>query len=151
MPRGFWLTSFMLSNVLIDLEVLYYIHRGESPLHRHLHTYVGGVAMGVVAALVMLSLALVARAFIPAFSRRLGISTPTPIRLMLLQSLAAGLVGGVSHIVLDSFMHRDMHPFWPFARGNSLIGLVGIAELHIALALMGFLGIVIWLFLRDTE
>jgi len=33
-PRWFWFTSFVLANVLIDCEVLYYMRVGEPPLRR---------------------------------------------------------------------------------------------------------------------
>ncbi|MDB5340975.1 MAG: hypothetical protein JWN70_6594 [Planctomycetaceae bacterium] len=144
-PRQFWLTSFVLANVLIDLEVLYYMHRGEPPLHRYLHTYVGGVAMSVVAALVMFLVARFVLARLPDDSTWLRGLRATPARRMWTQSLVAGLLGGVSHILLDSCMHYDMHPFWPFASGNALAGIVSVGALHVALAITGFFGIIIWL------
>ena len=45
-PRRFWLTSFVVANILIDVEVLYFLWRNDPPIHRYLHTYVGGIAMG---------------------------------------------------------------------------------------------------------
>ena len=59
------------------------------------------------------------------------------------------MVGGVTHIFLDSLMHRDMHPFWPFVEGNALAGVIGGGALHLGLAVMGFFGLVLWLLLRE--
>lgn len=73
----------------------------------------------------------------------------TPRRL-LGQSLIAGVIGGISHVFLDSLMHAEMHPFWPFAEGNGLVGLISVPALHIALAAVGLLGLVLWLFLRES-
>jgi membrane-bound metal-dependent hydrolase YbcI (DUF457 family) len=64
-------------------------------------------------------------------------------------SVAGGLLGGVSHILLDSFMHHDMHPMWPFAEGNALAGISSTGTLHGALALAGFFGLILWLLLRE--
>ncbi len=148
-PRQFWLTSFILANVLIDLEVLYYMYRRELPLHRHLHTYIGGVAMGVVAALWMFVFARIVLAQLPVDSTWLKGLRATSARRMWTQSLVAGLLGGVSHILLDSCMHYDMHPFWPLAAGNGLAGILSVGVLHVGLAIAGFFGIIIWLFSAD--
>lgn len=143
-PRRFWLTSFILANILIDLEVLYYLYHGQLPLHRHLHTYLGGVAMGVAAALIMFAV-IVGVSRLYDHSRRLKELKGAPLRRLFLQSLIAGLLGGISHILLDSCMHYEMHPFWPFVSGNALAGCVGVGTLHIVLAATGFFGLVIWL------
>jgi membrane-bound metal-dependent hydrolase YbcI (DUF457 family) len=75
-------------------------------------------------------------------------STPRP--RLLSQSLVAGVIGGVSHIFLDSFMHRDMNPLWPLIDGNVLAGTIGVGTLHIGLALSGFFGLVLWFLLRES-
>ena len=145
----FWLTSFVLANVLIDLEVLYWVCRAESPIHRHLHTYVGGLAAGLVAGLIMFGVSQIVRRFVPARWSCVERLTRTPGRTLVAESLLAGCVGGVSHIVFDSFMHHDMNPFRPFAEGNALAGSVGVGTLHVGLALTGFFGVAVWLLLRD--
>lgn len=52
-PRRFWLTSFILANVLTDIWVLYYLHCNEPPIHHCLHTYAGGFAAATFAGLFM--------------------------------------------------------------------------------------------------
>ena len=69
-PARFWLTSFMLANVLIDLEVLWYLYRRESPLHRWLHTYLGGIATGVLAGVMVPWLVSMAVRLLPLKMRR---------------------------------------------------------------------------------
>jgi Domain of unknown function (DUF4184) len=150
-PQRFWLTSFIAANVLIDLEVLYFLRRNETPIHRYLHTYVGGVAMGLLAALGMWLVAVAAIRCLPGNFHGLQQLRSTPGLRLLRESVAAGLLGGVTHILLDSCMHHDMHPYWPFARGNALAGIVGAGTLHIALALAGFFGLILWLLLREPH
>ena len=70
-------------------------------------------------------------------------------RQQISDSAIAGIVGGVSHVFLDSLMHRDMHPFWPIASGNAFAGMVSVGILHIMLAASGVFGIVLWLLTRD--
>nr|WP_299461374.1 DUF4184 family protein [uncultured Gimesia sp.] len=146
----FWLTSYVAANVLIDLEVLYYLSRNEPPYHRYLHTYVGGIAMGVVAGLLMFGVVQMVRRVLPASSSWGERLAKTPRRRLLWQSLVAGLIGGVSHILLDSLMHEEMNPFWPLAEGNTLVGLISVPALHIALAAIGFFGLIFWLLLRES-
>lgn len=69
---------------------------------------------------------------------------------MLAQSLVAGVIGGASHILLDSFMHHDMNPFWPIVDGNALAGTLTVATLHIGLAVTAFFGLVLWLLLQES-
>lgn len=163
-PRRFWLTSFMAANVLIDCEVAYYLSQGQRPLHRYLHTYIGGFAVGLLSGVLMyfvVERAMRWRSYLigkstdppqPAVSTNSSKDASTELTLRrkrLLESIAAGVLGGVSHILLDSFMHRDMHPYWPFAEGNSLVGVVNLNGLHIGLAATGFFGLIFWILLAD--
>lgn len=149
-PRHFWLTSFIVANVLIDIEVLYYLSRNDAPIHRYLHTYVGGITMGVIAGLLMFGVVQISRRVLPVDSRWVKALAQTSTGMQLRQSLFAGLIGGVSHILLDSLMHNDMNPFWPFVEGNALAGILSVATLHIGLAICGFFGLVFWFLLRES-
>lgn len=144
LPQQFWLTSFMAANVLVDLEVLYYLRQNEPPLHRHWHTYLGGSVAGITAGVLMFATAWVAVAFLPASWQALKRLRSTRRVRLLSESLLSGLVGGISHIVLDSFMHHDMHPFWPLWDGNNLAGMIGVGALHGALAVSGVFGVLLW-------
>ena len=137
----------MVANILIDVEVLYYLYRNDPPIHRYAHTYAGGVVAGLVAGLLMFAAGRVASRLLPAGWLWMERLTSTPTRTLVLESLSAGLVGGVSHVLLDSLMHQDMHPFWPFMGGNPLAGVIGIRSLHIGLAIAGLFGAVMWLLL----
>ena len=124
--------------------------RSDPPLHRYLHTYAGGIAMGLVSGLLMFALVSVAVRVPPARWKWVDELTSATRGRLLAESLAAGLLGGVTHVLLDSCMHRDMRPFWPLLEGNTLAGVVGVGELHLGLALTGFLGMCLWLFQGET-
>jgi hypothetical protein len=150
-PRRFWLTSFVVANVLIDVEVLYFLRRNDPPIHRYLHTYAGGIMAGLVAGLLMFAAVQAGCYLMPSRWRWIERLKSTRKRRLLIESLFAGVIGGLSHILLDSFMHHDMNPFWPFAEGNALAGSISVATLHTGLGLAGFFGVMLWLLLRDPH
>ena len=150
-PQQFWLTSYITANILIDLEVLYYLSRNDQPIHRYLHTYAGGIAIGLLAGLLMFGVVKTLCRVLPADSIWGERVAKTPKRRLLWQSLVAGLIGGVTHILLDSFMHAEMNPFWPFVDGNALTGMITMRALHIGLAVIGFFGLIFWMLLRESN
>lgn len=105
--------------------------------------------MGLLAACGMYTAIVFATCRLPQSWRFIERLTSAPRPQLFQDSVVGGLVGGVSHILLDSCMHHDMHPLWPFARGNALAGIIGVGPLHIALAAGGFFGLILWLFLRE--
>lgn len=138
-----------MANVFIDVELLFHLWRGDPHIHRHLHSYMGGTAMGAMAGVLVF-------AVLQATSRIQPVGWLYPDRVvatkkarLLAHSVQSGVIGGVSHVFLDSMMHRDMHPFWPLAYGNRLVGLVDIGTLHIGCALAGFFGLIFWVLLRQ--
>jgi hypothetical protein len=146
-PNRYWITPFVLANVLIDCEVLYCLRFSLSPIHRYCHTYIGGTVVGGLSAVlayvgIRTLLKLAPKTWFVNCRR-------TPRRQLIADSAISGLVGGISHVFLDSLMHRDMHPFWPFANGNALAGIVGVGTLHLSLAASGFFGVVLWLLMRE--
>lgn len=165
--KRFWLSSFVAANVLVDCEVLYYLSRGDAPIHRYLHSYMGGFAGGLLAGASMFAVAKVWNQHRPAWLPRMPRgnarsaddrsakqSADRPLKATrgpLIASLVSGVIGGVSHVLLDSFMHHDMRPFWPFADGNGLLGMLDLGTLHIALAASGFFGLIFWLLLADPR
>ena len=53
-----------------------------------------------------------------------------------------GLLGGLSHPLLDGLMHRDVQPFMPIITGSPLLGLVDVRHLHLACAAAGAAGLI---------
>lgn len=122
---------FALVNILIDLEpILWYLLTGD-PAHRQLHSYLGAT---VVVALGVWPGRMLAEAWLrwwnrqlnPAQARWLG----TGVQITVPAALLGALLGGSSHIVLDSFMHPDMQPYWPWAVDNGLLQKISVDGLH---------------------
>jgi hypothetical protein len=122
---------FALVNILIDLEpILWYLITGD-PAHRQLHSYLGAT---IVAALGVWPGRRLAEAWLrwwnrqlnPAQARWLGTGT----QISLVAAGAGALLGSGSHIVLDSFMHPDMQPYWPWTADNGLLRKIPVDGLH---------------------
>ena len=51
LPRHFSIVVFGLTQITVDLEVLWYLARWNPPLHRFWHTYLGATVVATVLAL----------------------------------------------------------------------------------------------------
>ncbi len=141
-PRWFSWTAFVASQIVIDLESLYFLTRHQYPVHRSLHTLVGATLAGVGTAIVLLGLrALASRGFGP------GALEPRFPRFryeLAPHALAVGaLVGGISHPLLDGLMHSDVRPFGPWSDANPWLGAVSLDVLHDGCLIAGVAGGVI--------
>lgn len=133
-------SAFCAANVLIDLESLYYLQRGEYPVHRQLHTFVGAGLAG----LVTIALLLLARLPLGRWLARFGAEAkPAAI-------VAGALAGASSHPLLDGVMHPDIEPFGPWTTANPLFQQIGLGALHVGCALAGIGGMVL-LYLRQPR
>ena len=135
-PSGVSLTAFAATQVAVDLEPLYYLARGEYPVHRALHTVWGGATVGLAVGLALWALARGRAPGPPLFAREDLRRTP---------ALLGGLIGGVSHALLDGLMHRDVHALRPVAETQWVLGPGGVAALHVSCVIAGLLGGVILL------
>ena len=132
-PRRISFIAFCASNVLIDIEPLYFMLTDNPPLHRFFHTYIGALLV----TLFTLGLFMVLR----GFARRFWLPNLLNWQSLPLWAVMNGaLLGTLSHIVLDSFMHRDIHPFAPFSLQNSLWGTVDLGNLHWFCIITGIMG-----------
>jgi membrane-bound metal-dependent hydrolase YbcI (DUF457 family) len=132
-PRAVSLCAFVASQVVIDCESAYFLFVArEEPVHRALHTFLVATPVG---ALVGLAVWAVAR----------WIRWPSELAWYrtdcgLLPAIVGGLLGGLTHPLLDGIMHDDIRPFLPFSDANPLHQAMGLGPLHLACILMGVVG-----------
>lgn len=135
-PRRISFGAFCATNLLIDGETLFNLLTGAKRLHAFFHTYLGATLMAVD---VMLLFALL-RWWIGGDPRR-GRFVPAAA------ACATGaLLGGWSHVLLDSVMHSDITPLAPISFANPLFLALPLRQLHglcvaaalLGLALLGF-------------
>jgi membrane-bound metal-dependent hydrolase YbcI (DUF457 family) len=129
-PRRISLSSFVASQVVIDLESAYYLFIApEWPAHRWAHTLAVAVPVGVAVGVALWSSG-------PLLTSK-GTRLP---EVGLWPCVAGGLLGGATHPLLDAVMHRDVQPFMPFAAGNPFLGVIALGPLHLACIAAGVLG-----------
>ena len=142
-PQGVSWCGFVASQVLIDCETAYYLTRHEYPLHRVFHGFVGATIAGLASSLAMLVIVKAMRSwndeldslieYYPALSDEFGARA----------IVIGGVLGGLSHTVLDGIMHSDVRPFAPFSNLNPFLGLLDFETLHYGCILAGILALVI--------
>ena len=133
-PKQFSFTSFAASQVVIDLESLYHILRHEWPVHRVMHTLPVATAVGVGVGCLLY---LVGR----PLSRYLPKLIVVQSEVALWPLILGGVVGGVSHPILDGLMHSDVRPFLPMTAQNPLLGAVSMGSLHVGCMIGGVMGV----------
>lgn len=146
MPRHFGLIAFAATQVVIDVETLYNLLRRNWPVHRTLHSYVGAIVVGAVVGIG----AFVIGEWVIKWRRRLGPqpAEPETANAKTFRRNAAvfgGMFGGISHVLLDSMMHQDIQPLWPFTKANGMLGAISLAELHGGCVIAGLVGLAIML------
>jgi membrane-bound metal-dependent hydrolase YbcI (DUF457 family) len=131
-PAHFSLTIYCYAQVVTDLETAFYLVRGEYPVHRFFHTYVGATLVGVACALTGRPIFAVA---LRVWERTLTI----PWRV----AFISAFLGTYSHVFLDSIMHRDIMPLNPFTTSNPMLRIIGLPLLHLLCLALGVLGVLV--------
>ena len=126
--------SFMVfggAQVLMDLEPLIGILQDRDVLHGVTHTGLGALVIGSVAAVI-------GKPISTLVLRWRKIAHPP---LTWLAAMTGAYVGTFSHVLLDAIMHADMAPAWPLLRGNPMLELISIDQLHLACLAAGVIGL----------
>jgi membrane-bound metal-dependent hydrolase YbcI (DUF457 family) len=133
-PRGVSLCAFVASQIVIDCESAYFLFVArEDPVHRVLHTFLLATPVG---ALVGLAVWAVARGL-----RWLPELAPVRSDCSLRPAIVGGLLGGLTHPLLDGVMHADIRPFRPFTDANPLHLAMGLGPLHLLCIGLGAAGV----------
>jgi membrane-bound metal-dependent hydrolase YbcI (DUF457 family) len=123
---SFSLMVFGWAQIVMDIQPLYVIisNTRHLELHGFSHTYLGATLLAVLSAL--------SGKYLSEFSLKLlGLSTLTqPIKIVWGIAFFSAFIGTYSHVVLDSIMHSDIQPYYPFASGNHLLAIIDVNLLH---------------------
>jgi hypothetical protein len=149
LPRWFSLAAFALANVFIDCEVLFHFFLRHDPMaHRQCHTLLVASALGVVAGWLTFYASRRFQQAVPARWRSSPLWIPAHWPRLFSVCVLSGIVGGVSHVALDSLMHAEILPFWPFSDAGGLYGAASRPSLNLGCVFAGLLGIIFWLVLE---
>lgn len=134
---SFSLIVFGWAQIVMDIQPLIVLISGEGHLHGFSHTYIGATLLAAVAAVT-------GKYLLQFGSWLLEIHTIVAWWVVLLSSF----VGCYSHVLLDSIMHADVQPFFPFFLSNAFLRLISVSALHKFCLYTGLAGVVIMLLLR---
>src|SRR5262245_42990710 len=135
---------FVFTQIIIDIEPLYFLTTRQYPVHRFAHTYFGVTLVALFCSLIGRP---IRQAAIKIWKGRIASgSSLQSLRINELITypiaLATSLIGGYSHVLLDSVMHADIRPLNPLSEDNILFRSLSLEVLHLLCAALGLLGIV---------
>jgi len=141
LPRNFSFTVFCFAQIVTDFETAYYLLRGEYPLHRWCHTYLGATVIAVMCVVV-------GRPICQMFLRGWNRWQDAPFkryfrftdRIPVAVAAISAFIGTYSHVFLDSIMHADSKPFNPFSSQNPFYQVISLSMLHALCIVLGVFG-----------
>ena len=140
-PRHFSFLIFGITQVAIDSEAAFHLLRGNWPIHRLFHTYLGATLVAVLtvaAGRPLLEWAIGQWNHLLAHTA--GSVFRIEPRIPLAAALSGALIGGYSHVLLDSILYSDVRPFAPLSDGNALFQLTSAGHLILGCVALGALG-----------
>lgn len=139
--RHFSWLAFVVVQVVIDVETLYYLVQRAYPIHRHLHTFIGATLTGILVGCLLILIRLSAEKLSQKIKNYFHqLSPPLSAEISNAGLLLGALLGGCTHPLLDGIMHSDIHPFLPWTSQNPLLKLIPIDLLHMTCLFLGILG-----------
>jgi membrane-bound metal-dependent hydrolase YbcI (DUF457 family) len=134
LQSSFSLMVFGWTQIVMDIQPLIVLITGEGHLHGFTHTYVGAVLIAIFAALTGKYLSELGL-------KLLGVANnKNPILIGWWVVFLSAFIGSFSHVLLDSIMHSDVEPFFPFTLDNQLLGLISVPLLHKLCLYSGLIG-----------
>lgn len=132
---SFSLMVFGWAQIVMDLQPLVAIVSGEGKLHGFTHSYAGSTLIAIFSAVT------------GKYLSQWGLSllangAPRDINIRWWVAFLSAFIGSYSHVVLDSIMHNDMEPWFPFSQTNELLGLISVSALHQFCVYSGLVGAV---------
>ena len=118
------LPVFLIANIVVDLEVLYW---QQWPVHRAVHTLLTGAVAGIIWGLAAYPL----RNIFAKLMQKIHL----PYETSLAKMIVSGVLGIWLHIIIDAPYNWDIHLFWP-SKITPLYGL--ISKSHMQIVCIGF-------------
>jgi membrane-bound metal-dependent hydrolase YbcI (DUF457 family) len=135
---SFSLMVFGWTQIVMDIQPLIVLISGEGHLHGFTHTYIGAILIAIFSAVT------------GKYLSELGLKilriskNESPISIVWWVVFLSAFIGSFSHVLLDSVMHSDVEPFFPFTLDNQLLGLISVSVLHKLCLYSGLVGAAIY-------
>ena len=134
---SFSLMVFGWTQIVMDIQPLVVMITGEGHVHGFSHTYIG-------ATLLALFSALTGKYLSELGLKIMGLTKNNPTTILWWVALLSAFIGSYSHVFLDSIMHADVEPFYPFTLVNNFRDLISIDALHKVCLYSGLVGAAIY-------
>lgn len=140
--RHFSFLVFGGTQVLMDIEPLVRMLRGDAVLHGPTHTFLGATLVALLASAIGRPISHVALRWWNA--RRTAASSwrATCLPIAWHAVITGAFVGAWSHVLLDGIMHDDLRPLAPWSEATPWLHAIGSGTLHQACLATGALGAV---------
>ena len=135
LQSSFSLMLFGWSQILMDLQPLFSMITGKGDLHGFSHTIIGATLLALLAALSGKQLSEYLLKFVD-FTEESYITWKIAI--------ISAFIGTYSHVLLDSIMHSDVTPYFPFSEESPLYFIISIEALHEVCFYSGIVGAIIY-------
>lgn len=130
--------TLLVASVVVDVEPFCVLFFGLSyPLHGFFHSFLGGSILAVFTAIVLYLLKSRIKKIMAIFK----LAQDSSFKKILWTSF----FGVYFHLLLDSFLYREMKPFYPF-EGNPLLGLFSSQQIYLFCGLSFLVGILVYFF-----
>jgi len=149
LPGCFSLIIFGWAQILMDIQPLLAIITGKGHLHGFSHTYIGATLIAVFTIYTgkwvyeWISKWLLND--FTEFQKSLFIISK---KLTFRVSVISAFTGTYSHVILDSIMHGDVEPFYPYKIHNHMHLFISIESLYKFCVYTGMTGVSIYLLVR---
>ncbi|MCG8670050.1 MAG: metal-dependent hydrolase [Pseudomonadales bacterium] len=131
---AFSLMVFGWAQIVMDVQPLIVLISGEGHLHGFSHTYVGATLLAIFS--------IVTGKYLSELGLKiLGFRESTIAWWVVVLS---AFLGTYSHVLLDSIMHSDVQPFYPFNLDNPFLRWISVGMLHKVCIYSGVLGAAIY-------
>jgi len=120
---AFSLMVFGWAQIVMDIQPLVAMITGEGRLHGFTHTYVGATLLALLSAVTGKYLSQVGLYV-------LGMNSLWQVNIKWWVAALSAFIGAYSHVLLDSIMHTDIEPLYPFTSDNQLLGILSVSALH---------------------
>jgi len=129
---SFSIFIFGWTQILMDLQPLFFILTGVGSLHGISHTYIGATIIGIISAISGYFIINLVSHYYNEIKK---------IKSTLKVAYISAFIGSFSHVILDSIMHSDMQPLYPFSTNNNILRLISINQLYDLCIYSGAIGI----------
>lgn len=133
----FDLPGLIVASVVVDIEpVCVLLFNLNYPLHGFFHSFLGGSILGVGVAVIF--------HFLKDKTARIMAAFKLTQHSSFKKILYTSFFGVYFHILLDSFLYKEMRPFYPL-ESNPLFGLFSSYQLYLFCSLSFFAGLLLYL------